>query len=397
MSQERRRRYGRAALALTGTLFALVCAGMAWADSGGVQEMTLEYTGTRIDARVTVFQTTQGNSIDKTQTVIYDSVVQPGESFTIFGADRNGTLGPVVRIRVDGKMNASIVVNCSQPVEPGMSAGDFMIVDVISECDGEDDPGEGEDPDDPADGEDDPDDGEDDEEPDCDECDGQVTELTFFYVGEEEVEVRVEQKVRRSNQVIFEDLVGPGEPFTVTGASRHGTMGSKILIYTDDNFRGSLHTSCSEPIGPGLVFRDFELLEGESRNGGRLCPLEDGEGDGNDETGCDECDGQVIELTLRYNGEEEAHIEVVHRLRSGNITIYDGLVEPDEPFTFFGQWRGGRMGAWIRVYVDGDLAARIHTSCSEPIGPGLVVGDFEVVDGSSRNGGRLCALPADDP
>ncbi len=36
---------------------------------------------------------------------------------------------------------------------------------------------------------------------------------------------------------------------------------------------------------------------------------------------------------------------------------------------------------------------RIHTSCSEPVGPGLVSGDFLVEAGTSRDGGELCPLP----
>jgi hypothetical protein len=33
----------------------------------------------------------------------------------------------------------------------------------------------------------------------------------------------------------------------------------------------------------------------------------------------------------------------------------------------------------------------IHTSCSKPIGPGLVFGAYTVVSGSSLDGGPLCA------
>ena len=47
------------------------------------------------------------------------------------------------------------------------------------------------------------------------------------------------------------------------------------------------------------------------------------------------------------------------------------------------------MGPFIEIWVNGVLATSIHTSCSEPIGPGLVSGDFEVVDGESLFGGPL--------
>jgi hypothetical protein len=34
----------------------------------------------------------------------------------------------------------------------------------------------------------------------------------------------------------------------------------------------------------------------------------------------------------------------------------------------------------------------MHTRCSSPIGPGLVGGDFAVLDGASSGGGLLCSL-----
>jgi hypothetical protein len=40
-----------------------------------------------------------------------------------------------------------------------------------------------------------------------------------------------------------------------------------------------IHTSCSDPIGPGFVSGDFTVMSGYSRNGGLLCPL-DGTFDG---------------------------------------------------------------------------------------------------------------------
>jgi hypothetical protein len=42
--------------------------------------------------------------------------------------------------------------------------------------------------------------------------------------------------------------------------------------------------------------------------------------------------------------------------------------------------------------VEGVLNASIHTSCSQPIGPGLISGDFEVVSGRSKDNGLICPL-----
>ncbi|MCP3935903.1 MAG: hypothetical protein GY708_11080, partial [Actinomycetia bacterium] len=57
------------------------------------------------------------------------------------------------------------------------------------------------------------------------------------------------------------------------------------------------------------------------------------------------------------------------------------------------EFGGGTLGREITIHVDGVENARIHTSCSEPVGPGLAAGDFVVEAGASRDGGELCPLP----
>jgi hypothetical protein len=55
------------------------------------------------------------------------------------------------------------------------------------------------------------------------------------------------------------------------------------------------------------------------------------------------------------------------------------------------------MGTEIEVYVNGSLNTSIHTSCSQPIGPGLVRGSFEIVSGFSLKGGALCPVSDELP
>ena len=71
--------------------------------------------------------------------------------------------------------------------------------------------------------------------------------------------------------------------------------------------------------------------------------------------------------------------------------VYSGVLQPHEHFSFVGTYNG-TLGTEITIYVNGSENTRIHTSCSDPIGPGLVSGDFLVVDGASRNGGPLCPV-----
>ena len=66
--------------------------------------------------------------------------------------------------------------------------------------------------------------------------------------------------------------VEPGDEFTVKGNDKKGTLGKEIFIYVgeDMNLHTKIDTSCSKPIGPGLIYGDFEIIEGYSLKGGPL-------------------------------------------------------------------------------------------------------------------------------
>ena len=219
----------------------------------------------------------------------------------------------------------------------------------------------------------------------CGECKGKVTELTLKYNGTDAAVVEVQQK--KSMQIIFSGLVQPGDTFTFTGTEKHATMGTDILIFVDGILNTKIHTSCSQPIGPGLISGDFMVIAGYSRNGGPLCPaiVKPPSSDG-----CG-CRGKVTELTLKYLGGESSQITVMQK--KPKDTVFDGVVEPGGEFTFSGMDKKGTLGTEIMIFVDGILNTKIHTSCSKPIGPGLVKGSFLVVSGFSRTGGPLCPLP----
>ena len=223
----------------------------------------------------------------------------------------------------------------------------------------------------------------------CAECEGKVTQLTLRYNGGDAAEIKVEQK-GKDGGVVFNDVVQPGEEFTFSGMDKKGTLGTEISIYVDGILNTRIHTSCSQPIGPGLVSGDFEVIEGYSRNGGLLCPIPPVVEPVEEE--CAECEGKVTQLTLRYNGGDAAEIKVEQKGKDGGV-VFNDVVQPGEEFTFSGMDKKGTLGTEISIYVDGILNTRIHTSCSQPIGPGLVSGDFEVIEGYSRNGGLLCPIP----
>lgn len=111
----------------------------------------------------------------------------------------------------------------------------------------------------------------------CGDCDGKVTTLTLKYLGSETVMVKVYQK--KVSVPVYEGMVGPNDPlFSFTGVDKKGTLGTDITIYINGRLHTSIHTSCSQPIGPDMIFGNFKIVYGESRNGGPLCPVDHSDG-----------------------------------------------------------------------------------------------------------------------
>ncbi|NIA13132.1 MAG: hypothetical protein GWP08_03555 [Nitrospiraceae bacterium] len=109
-------------------------------------------------------------------------------------------------------------------------------------------------------------------------------------------------------------------------------------------------------------------------------------------TACGPCDGKVNELTLRYIGTlEDAHVIVTTRKCA---RIFEDTLQPGDTFILVGNDKKGTLGTEITIWLDCMWQTKIHTSCSKPIGVGMVFGEFEVVAGSSRNGGALCVEDA---
>ncbi|MCF7974386.1 MAG: hypothetical protein K9N55_11265 [Phycisphaerae bacterium] len=229
----------------------------------------------------------------------------------------------------------------------------------------------------------------------CQPCQGKVTQLTLQYRGSDDAIITVFKK--KSNDPVFSDTVEAGGTFVVK--DEENTLGTEISLYVPDkptyDKRGNLieqfvittiHTSCSQPIGPGMVFGDFLVLGGYSQDGGLLCPQEASDSCG--------CDGKVTRLVLEYSGSTGDNISVVQKGGTAQV-VNPQIVNGKLRITVLGGDKNLTLGTEISVFVNGSLDTKIHTSCSQPIGPGLVRGSFTVIEGLSLKGGLLCPVPAE--
>ena len=91
---------------------------------------------------------------------------------------------------------------------------------------------------------------------------------------------------------------------------------------------------------------------------------------------CDDCKGGVTQMDLTYNGLDSAYVEVTGK--DGEPVYFSGWVQPGETITVVGIPPGDKLDKNTEIYVDGGLHAEVHTSGSQPIGPGLVLGDFTI-------------------
>lgn len=147
------------------------------------------------------------------------------------------------------------------------------------------------------------------------------------------------------------------------------------------------------PVGSGVTVLSPSWVNGatlhdslQQYNNGQLCGRHC-----DDECGCE---GGVTELTLMYRGAEAKRVRIT---QEDGRYIFNQDVQPGEMFTIHGEMTLGTFGKEITFYLyDISLACVVHTiiktDCTDPVGPGLVAGDFLVVAGKSRYVGTLCPV-----
>jgi hypothetical protein len=108
----------------------------------------------------------------------------------------------------------------------------------------------------------------------CAECKGGTTELTFQYLGAQAANVSVyDDNDAKADKLLFQGLLEPGDEFTVGPRPGQDKLNNDISIWVDGTFNAKLHTSCSQPIGPGMVAGDFQIVSGRSKDNGLMCEL----------------------------------------------------------------------------------------------------------------------------
>jgi hypothetical protein len=189
---------------------------------------------------------------------------------------------------------------------------------------------------------------------------------------------------------IHEGLFGQGGDKAKSLNPINGTTGISQTFFTtlDDGTPTTyddLVTNHEYYVGPHYSANQLETIIAKGDIGVNNPPIQ-----------CAPCDGKVNRLVFQYNGTQSATVSVIQK--DGNVTLFNNTLLPGAQFAVDGRDRKGTLSTEIYVAVNGNQVAKIHTSCSVPIGPGYAFGDFVIVDGTSRNGGPLCDLvPSDVP
>ena len=110
----------------------------------------------------------------------------------------------------------------------------------------------------------------------CDDCIGDVTDLTLNWDWHNDYRVRVYQRYENTwcATKIFDSVVGANENFTINGANADGSFGNYVYIYVGNCYYTKIKTNCWLNIGPGYRRGVVEVVSGHSSEGGELCEYE---------------------------------------------------------------------------------------------------------------------------
>jgi hypothetical protein len=110
-------------------------------------------------------------------------------------------------------------------------------------------------------------------EEECSDCEGKVTKLELEFDWSCAKYIKIYQRKENTcyGVKIFSQKVEAGETFTIEGANHDGTFGKYAYIYINGCYYTKIKTNCDVNIGPGYSKGVFNVISGESSNGGELC------------------------------------------------------------------------------------------------------------------------------
>lgn len=110
-------------------------------------------------------------------------------------------------------------------------------------------------------------------EKECEDCEGDVDELTMEFDWHYSKRVRIYQRKENTcyGVKVFDKVLQPGEEFTIEGVNHDGSFGKYIYIYIGNCYYTKIKTNCYLNIGPGYEKGVFNVISGTSTHGGELC------------------------------------------------------------------------------------------------------------------------------
>lgn len=111
-------------------------------------------------------------------------------------------------------------------------------------------------------------------EPTCSDCDGKVTKLELEFDWRCAKKIDLVQRIENTcygKRIYCNRNVQPGEVISVSGGNSDGSFGKYIYIYINNCYYTKIKTDCDVKIGPGYTKGVFNVVSGESSNGGELC------------------------------------------------------------------------------------------------------------------------------
>ena len=93
---------------------------------GGVLQLTLRFTG----GSTTLVEAIKEDK--KSAEVLFTGMVDPGGTFTLIGMEKDGKLPKQINLFENGTETGGFHTSCSDPIGPGTSSGNFVVVEAIS-------------------------------------------------------------------------------------------------------------------------------------------------------------------------------------------------------------------------------------------------------------------------